>query len=89
MPDLQQSEPVLEIRNLSKKFVKPLDLAGKIAQKLGQNIREEIVHAVDNVSFTVNKGEVVSLVGESRCGKSTLGRMVAGILPPTGRGHSG
>lgn len=83
MPDQSQNNPVLEIRNLSKKFVKPLDLAGKIAQKLGQNIREEVVHAVDNVSFTVNKGEVVSLVGESGCGKSTLGRMVAGILPPT------
>ncbi len=84
MTDQRQNNPVLEIRNLSKKFVKPLDLAGKIAQKLGQNIREEVVHAVDNVSITVNKGEVVSLVGESGCGKSTLGRMVAGILPPTG-----
>ena len=83
MPDQSQNNPVLEIRNLSKKFIKPLDLAGKIAQKLGQNIREEVVHAVDDVSITVNKGEVVSLVGESGCGKSTLGRMVAGILPPT------
>ncbi|WP_169569364.1 ABC transporter ATP-binding protein [Sneathiella limimaris] len=83
MSEQTQNKPVLEIRNLSKKFVKPLDMAGKIAQKLGQNIREEVVHAVDDVSFTVNKGEVVSLVGESGCGKSTLGRMVAGILPQT------
>lgn len=78
-----QSSPVLELKSVSKKFVKPLDFAGKIAQKLGSNIRDEVVHAVDNVSLTVNKGEVVSLVGESGCGKSTLGRMVAGILEPT------
>jgi peptide/nickel transport system ATP-binding protein len=36
---------------------------------------------VDGVDLTVNKGEVVGLVGESGCGKSTLGRMVAGIMP--------
>ncbi len=64
--------PVLELKSISKKFVKPLDFAGKIAQKLGSDIRDEVVHAVDIVSLTVNKGEVVSLVGESDCGKSTL-----------------
>ena len=74
---------MLEVRDLTKNFVKRLDLAGKIAQKLGSNIREEVVHAVDSVSFSVSKGEVVGLVGESGCGKSTLGRMIADILPPT------
>ncbi|MEH6405168.1 MAG: oligopeptide/dipeptide ABC transporter ATP-binding protein [Sneathiella sp.] len=83
MPEKDIIKPVLELKNLSKKFVKPLDFAGKIAQKLGSNLRDEVVHAVDGVSLTVNKGEVVSLVGESGCGKSTLGRMVAGILPQT------
>ena len=78
-----QETTMLEVRDLTKNFVKRLDLAGKIAQRLGSNIREETVHAVDNVSFTVDKGEVVGLVGESGCGKSTLGRMIAGILPPT------
>ncbi len=74
---------MLEVKDLTKNFVKRLDLAGKIAQRLGSNIREETVHAVDRVNFTVAKGEVVGLVGESGCGKSTLGRMIAGILPPT------
>jgi oligopeptide/dipeptide ABC transporter ATP-binding protein len=77
------SAPLLEIRNVSKRFVKKLDVAGKIAARLGANISEETVHAVDNVSMTINKGEVVGLVGESGCGKSTLGRVVAGIHNPT------
>lgn len=75
--------PYLELRGLDKKFIKSLDLAGRIAQRLGSDIREEVVHAVNRVDLTVAEGEVVSLVGESGCGKSTLGRMVAGILEPT------
>ena len=74
---------MLEARDLTKRFVKTLDLAGKIAQKLGAGVREEVVHAVDHVDFSIDPGEVVGLVGESGCGKSTVGRMVAGILPPT------
>ncbi len=74
---------ILEARDVSKRFVKRLDLAGKIAQRLGSSIREETVHAVDGVSLSVGAGEVLGLVGESGCGKSTFGRMVAGILPPS------
>ena len=74
---------MLELKGLSKRFVKRLDLAGRMAQKLGYNIREEVVCAVDGVDLAIQKGEVVALVGESGCGKSTLGRMVAGILEPS------
>ncbi|MBO6947596.1 MAG: ABC transporter ATP-binding protein [Rhodospirillales bacterium] len=77
------SEPMLEVRDLTKNFVKKLDLAGRIAQKMGSSIREEVVHAVDGVTIRIEKGGVVGLVGESGCGKSTLGRMIAGILQPT------
>jgi peptide/nickel transport system ATP-binding protein len=78
-----QAEPIIELRGVSKRFSKSLDFAARFAQRLGANVREEIVHAVDGVDLTVRKGEVVGLVGESGCGKSTLGRMVAGIMPPS------
>lgn len=75
--------PLVEVRALSKRFVKRLDLAGRIASRLGSDLREETVHAVDAVDLEILPGEVVGLVGESGCGKSTLGRMIAGILEPT------
>jgi peptide/nickel transport system ATP-binding protein len=77
------SVPLIEVCGVTKNFVKRLDLAGKIARRLGAGVHEEVVHAVDKVDLAVQPGEVVGLVGESGCGKSTLGRMIAGILPPT------
>lgn len=79
----EHQPPCIEVRDVSKVFINALDLAGRIAQKCGAKLREEVVHAVDDVSLHIEQGEVVSLVGESGCGKSTLGRMIAGILKPT------
>lgn len=83
MSSSTESTPILEARGVTKRFVKHLDLAAKIVRRLGADIREEVVQAVENVDLKIGKGEVVGLVGESGCGKSTLGRMVAGILDPS------
>ncbi|MFY0611090.1 MAG: ABC transporter ATP-binding protein [Hyphomicrobiaceae bacterium] len=80
---LTNEGPIIEARGITKNFVKKLDLAGRIASRLGSDLRDETVHAVDNVDLTVAQGEVVGLVGESGCGKSTIGRVIAGLLDPT------
>lgn len=72
--------PIIELRNVSKRFVKTLDLAEKLLGALGMNVREQAVQAVDRVSLFVGEGEVLGLAGESGCGKSTIGRIIAGIL---------
>jgi len=75
--------PLVELRQVSRRFSRPLDAAARLANLLGAHIREEVVHAVDRVDLTIGTGEVVGLVGESGCGKSTLGRIVAGVLEPS------
>lgn len=75
---------LLETSELSKSFGMKRGSFSRAAHALGLTKSEEkIVHAVDGVSLQIKSGEVLGLVGESGCGKSTFGRMVAGILPPT------
>jgi oligopeptide transport system ATP-binding protein len=62
---------ILEVQNLSVRF--PVT-GGVFARKIGE------VRAVDGVSFDVEKGETLGLVGESGCGKSTVGRAIINIL---------
>ena len=61
---IYQKSPLLEIRNLKKEFI----TKGSWFQK------DEVVKAVNNISFQIFEGETLGLVGESGCGKTTLGR---------------
>ncbi len=66
--------PVLEVKDLKKHF--PVK-KGLLRRTVGQ------VYAVDGISFTVNEGETLGLVGESGCGKSTAGRAILRLIEPT------
>jgi peptide/nickel transport system ATP-binding protein len=74
---------MVELQNVSKRFVRRIDAAARLLNLFGGHYRDEVVHAVDDVSLTIFEGEVVGLVGESGCGKSTVGRMVARLLEPS------
>lgn len=67
-------EPILEVRNLKKYF--PLR-GGILSRPVGQ------VLAVDGVSFSIQHGETLGLVGESGCGKTTVGKTVLRLIEPT------
>ncbi len=67
-------EPLLEVRDLVKHFPIRHGLFGRGAGK---------VRAVDGVSFDIGRGEVLGLVGESGCGKTTAGRCILRLLDPT------
>jgi peptide/nickel transport system ATP-binding protein len=67
--------PILEVSNLTKHF--PVRSSGLIRRTIGQ------VQAVDGVSFQVQRGQSLGLVGESGCGKSTTGRLITRLYDPT------
>ena len=69
------STPLIEVRDLVKHF--PIR-KGIIFQK-----QVGAVQAVDGVSFDINEGETIGLVGESGCGKSTTARLITRLLEPT------
>jgi peptide/nickel transport system ATP-binding protein len=70
-PASTTNETVLEVRNLTKHF------------PVGSTFRPKYVHAQNDVSFRIGRGEVLALVGESGSGKSTTARLISRLMPPT------
>lgn len=75
--------PLIAMDKVVKNFVTRLDWVERMFRRLGANLTEQTLSAVDQVDLQVWPGEVLGLVGESGCGKSTLARMLAGILQPS------
>lgn len=69
---LYSLDPILKINNLSTTFISERNIFGKATSK---------INAVDNVGFEVFPGETLGLVGESGCGKTTLGRTILQMIP--------
>jgi peptide/nickel transport system ATP-binding protein len=69
------SEVLMDIQNLSKHFTVETNFFGKPVS---------VLKAVDDVSFDIKKGEAFGLVGESGCGKTTLGKILVNLHKPTG-----
>ena len=79
------NQPLLELKGLEKRFELDHGFLETIKLRKGRVIRERrMVHAVNNVTLNVNQGEALCVVGESGCGKSTVARLVAGLLTPSG-----
>ena len=72
MSELQKETPLIEVRNLKEYFNINVGL-----------FRTKPLKAVDNVSFSIRKGETLGLVGESGCGKTTVGRTILNLYKPT------
>ena len=84
MNDMSDQSPLLELRALEKHF--PLDegFLDSLKIRKGRLVRDQrAVHAVNGVSLGVERGEALCVVGESGCGKSTVARLVAGLLAPS------
>lgn len=74
-----QHGPLVEVRDLAKSF----DVSAPWLNRVVERKPKQFVHAVDGVSFQVERGKTLALVGESGCGKSTVARLLLGLYAPS------
>jgi len=73
------TSPLVEVRDLAKTF----DVSAPWLNRVVEGKQRQFVHAVDGVSFAIQRGQTLALVGESGCGKSTVARLLVGLYSPT------
>ena len=73
------SEILVEVKDLAKVF----DVSAPWLNRVVERKSRQFVHAVDGISFTIERGKTLALVGESGCGKSTVARLLVGLYEPT------
>ena len=71
--------PLVEVIDLAKTF----DVSAPWLNRVIERQPRKFVHAVDGVSFAIQRGQTLALVGESGCGKSTVARLLVGLYGPT------
>ncbi|WP_418316787.1 ABC transporter ATP-binding protein [Piscinibacter sakaiensis] len=71
--------PLVEARGLSRTF----DVSPPWLNRVLERRSRQYVHAVDGVDFAIERGRTLALVGESGCGKSTVAKLLVGLLPPS------
>ncbi len=70
---------LVQVRDLAKVF----DVSAPWLNRVVERLPRQFVHAVDGVSFSIQRGTTLALVGESGCGKSTVARLLVGLYAPT------
>ena len=77
--ELPTTVALLEVNDLAKTF----DVSAPWLNRIVERKPRQYVHAVDGISFAIPKGQTLSLVGESGCGKSTVARLLVGLYAPS------
>ena len=72
-------KPLVQAHDLAKTF----DVSAPWLNRVLEGKPRTLLHAVDGVSFEIEKGKTLALVGESGCGKSTVARLLVGLYEPT------
>ena len=76
---MNRTHAFLEVRGLSKTF----DVSPPLLARVLERKPRQMLHAVDRISFSIERGQTLALVGESGCGKSTVARLLVGLYEPS------